>query len=77
MGIENLHDDEYRIWGMDRNGIRAFTERGFAKDWNKIREEYLAKYPNCIYVRLDIAIPDKEAIAAGLTRAQLAEKASG
>lgn len=75
MGREN--EDEYRVWGTDNKGDRTLELHGFTRSLDAVRDAYLKEYPKTVYLRFEIAVPDKETIAAGRTNAQLAEKARG
>lgn len=69
--------DEYAAWGMTRRGERTPTVKGFTNSWDEVRAKYTADYPMAIFVRLEVAIPDQEALARGMTTGQLAEKSGG
>lgn len=69
--------DEFTIWGMTRSGSRTPTIKGFTKDWNDVRNNYADSFPEVIFIRMEVAVPDKEALAAGITNGQLEEKARG
>lgn len=66
--------DEFVVWGMNRQCGRTPTYKGFTSSWDEVRRKYVEDNPTAVVIRMEVALPDKEAIAAGTTNAQLKDK---